>query len=303
MRFFSGMRSRNPLDPLNPRRRLVINEVTAVAVGYHVSEKIAEKAQEVEPEPKQKTVVAALPEVDRLSFENYLKKNIAPELTLAQAVERSLKKNASLSVKQAKVEEDRQDRDRMLTELFPQVQGHVGYMRVDENAAQRSFETLPLDRTSASVALRQLIFSDPVITKLRAANKNVDSALFKEESLRLDVAAQTQKRYIACLAGAALYWIREYNLKLTQQNLETARQRRAAGTAGPQEVYRWEAQEAQNRSQVLSSQSALQRTVVGLNRIMGEPQNQIWTRQFHGCKHSVGKATGRLEGESLLCLV
>jgi len=281
MRFFSGMRSRNPLDSLNPRRKLVINEVTAVAVGYHVSEKVAEKAQEVEPEPKQKTVVAALPEVDRVPFENYLKKHGAPELTLAQAVERTLKKNASLSAKQAGVEEDRQDRDRMLTELFPQIRGNVGYTRVDENLAQRSFETIPLDRSSGSVALRQLIFSDPVITKLRAANKNVDSALFKEESFRLDVAAQTQERYIDCLAAAALYWIREYNLKLTQQNLETARQRKVAGTAGPQEVYRWESQEAQDRSRVLSAQSALQRAMVGLNRIMGENQNQIWAFQDH----------------------
>ncbi len=288
MRFFSGMRSRNPLDSLKPRRKLMINELTAVAVGYHVSEKVAEKAQEVEPEPKQKTVVAALPEVDRVPFENYLKKKSAPELTLAQAVKRGLKKNASLSVKQAEVEEDQQDRDRLLTELFPQVRGNVGYTRVDENLAQRSFETIPLDRSSAGVALRQLIFSDPVISKLRAANKNVDSALFKEEALRLDVAAQTQERYIDCLAAAALYWIREYNLKLTQQNLETARQRKAAGTAGPQEVYRWESQEAQDRSRVISAQSALQRAMVGLNRIMGENQNQIWAFQDHRGVHIDG---------------
>ena len=288
MRFFSGMRIRNPLDSLKPRRKLMINEATAVAVGYHVSEKMAEKAEEIEPEPKQKTVVAALPEVDRVPFENYLKKKSAPELTLAQAVKRGLKKNASLSVKQAEVEEDQQDRDRLLTELFPQVRGNVGYTRVDENLAQRSFETIPLDRSSAGVALRQLIFSDPVISKLRAANKNVDSALFKEEALRLDVAAQTQERYIDCLAAAALYWIREYNLKLTQQNLETARQRKAAGTAGPQEVYRWESQEAQDRSRVISAQSALQRAMVGLNRIMGENQNQIWSFEDHRGVHIDG---------------
>ena len=288
MRFFSGMWSRNPLDSLKPRRRLMINEETAVAVGYHVSEKVAEEAQEVEPEPEQKTVVAALPEVDRLPFEHYLKKESAPELTLVQAVERAIKKNARLSVKQAEVEEDRQDRDRFLTELFPQIKGRMGYSRVDENQAQRSFEATPLQRSSASVALRQLIFSDPVISKLRAANKNVDSSLFKEESQRLDVAAEAQEGYIDCLAAAALYWIREYNLKLTQQNLETARQRKTSGMAGPQEIYRWEAQQAQARSQVLTAQSVLQRTMVGLNRIMGETQNQIWAFQNHRCAHLGG---------------
>jgi len=279
MRFFSGRRLRNTLDPLKPRRKLIINEATAVAIGYHLSQKVVEEAKEIEPEPVKETVLAAMPAVDRLPFSTYLKKKGAPELTLAQAVERALKKNASLSVKQAKVEEDRQDRDRMLTELFPQIRGQMGYRRVDSNIAQRSFGMFPSERTSAGLALRQLIYSDPVISQLRAANKNVDSALFRQESLRLDVAARTQELYIDCLSAASQFWIKEHNLRLTRQNLETARQRKTAGTAGPQEVYRWEAQEAQDRSQVNRSQSALQSSMVGLNRIMGENQNQIWTFQ------------------------
>ena len=288
MRFFSGMGSRNPLESLKPKRKLQINENTAALVKYRVSEAVAEKAREVEPEPPQKSVVAALPEVDRLPLNHYLKKKETPELTLTQAVERALKKNASLSVKQAAVEEDRQDRDRVLTELFPQVRGQMGYMRVDQNIAQRSFGMFPEERSSAGIALRQLIFSDPVISQLRAANKGVDSALFREESLRLDVGASTQKRYMDCLAAAALFWIREYNLKLTQQNLKTARDRKAAGTAGPQEVYRWETQEAQDRSQVVKSRSALQSAVVGLNRIMGEEQNRIWSFKNSRASHLQG---------------
>ena len=277
MRFFSGRRLRSTLDPLKPRRELMINEATAIAIGYHLSQKVAEEAQEIEPEPVKETVLAAMPEVDRLPFSSYLKKKGAPELTLAKAVELALEKNASLSVKQAKVDEDRQDRNRMLTELFPQIRGQVGYMRVDSNIAQRSFGMFPQERTSAGLALRQLIYSDPVISQLRAANKNVDSALFREEALRLDVAARTQELYMDCLSAASQFWIKEHNLLLTRQNLETARQRKAAGTAGPQEVYRWEAQEAQDRSQVVRSQSALQSSMVGLNRIMGEDQHLIWT--------------------------
>jgi outer membrane protein len=279
MRFFSGMGSRNPLESLKPKRKLTINETTAALVKYHLSDAVVEKAREVEPETTKKSVVGALPEVDRLPLDHYLKKNKTPELTLAQAVERALKNNASLSVKQAKVEEDRQDRDRLLTELFPQVRGQVGYMRVDRNIAQRSFGMFPQDRTSAGIALSQLIYSDPVISRLRAANKGVDSALFREASHRLDVGALTQELYMDCLSAAALYWIREYNLKLTQQNLQTARDRKAAGTTGPREVYRWETQEAQDRSQVIKSQSALQSVMVGLNRIMGEEQNRIWSFQ------------------------
>jgi len=277
MRLFSGVRPRGPLDRMSPQRRLMINEDTAGATGYRVSEKLAEEAEEVEPAPAQKTVVKALPEVDRLPFEHHLKKTGAPELALAQAVERAIQQNARLSVKQAEVEEDQQDRDHALTELFPQITGQVGYQRVDENTALRSFEAIPLQRSSASVALKQLIFSDPVITHLRAANKNLDSALFKETSERLDVAERAQGHYIDCLSAAALYWIREYNLNLTRQNLETARQRKAAGTAGPQEVYRWETQEAQDRSQLLAAQSDLQLAMVALNRIMGENQRRIWS--------------------------
>jgi len=173
----------------------VINEVTAVAVGYHVSEKIAEKAQEVEPEPKQKTVVAALPEVDRLPFENYLKKHSAPELTLAQAVERTLKKNASLSVKQARVEEDRQDRDRLLTELFPQIRGKVGYMRVDENLAQRSFETIPLEQ-EADTWLEGIKARDSRALKLLKSSSELYHGLL--------MFSHNSKKYFPCGAGMGL---------------------------------------------------------------------------------------------------
>lgn len=279
MRFFSGMKSRNPLERLTPKRKLQINETTALAVKYHVTERVAETAEEITPEPPVKSVVAALPEVDRLPLDHHLKKNSTQGLTLAQAVERALKNNASLSVKEAKVEEDRQDRNRVLTELFPQIQGNAGYLRLDQNIAQRSFGTLPQERSSAGFALKQLIFSDPVITRLRAANRGVESALFEEASKRLDVAANTQERYMDCLAAAALYWIREYNLKLTEQNLKTARERKAAGTAGPQEVYRWETQAAQDKSRLMNAQSALQQSMVALNRIMGEKQHQIWRFQ------------------------
>ncbi len=45
MRFFSGRRLRNILDPLKPRRKLMINEETAVAIGYHLSQKVVEEAR------------------------------------------------------------------------------------------------------------------------------------------------------------------------------------------------------------------------------------------------------------------
>ncbi|MCF8083241.1 MAG: TolC family protein [Deltaproteobacteria bacterium] len=288
MHLLSGRPIKASINPLTPGQKLMINEDTAAAVGYHVSPKVAEEAREVEPVPEHKSVTAALPEVERLPFEQHLKKAGVPKLTLAQAVQRALENNARLSIKQAEVEEDRQDRDRVLTELFPQIKGQVEYRRVDENAAKRSFETTALERSTGGVLLRQLIFSDPVISRLRAANRSVDSAQFKEASQRLDVAARTQKRYIDCLAAAAVYWIREYNLNLTRQNLKTAKDRQAAGTGGPQEVYRWEAQEAQDRSQVLTAQSALERAMVGLNRIMGEDQQQIWA--FEDCRDT------RMEG-------
>ncbi len=276
MRFFSGMKARNPLEKVKPKRKLEINEATALAVKYRITETVAREAEEVAPEPPKKSVIAALPEVDRLPLDHYLKKGSTEGLTLAQAVERALKNNASLSVKQAKVEEDRQDRNRVLTGLFPQIRGEAGYLRVDENLAQRSFGALPQQRSSAGFALKQLIFSDPVISKLRAANRGVESALFEEESKRLDVAANAQEFYMDCLAAAALYWIRDYNLKLTQQNLQTARERKAAGTAGPQEVYRWETQAAQDRGQLINAKSTLERAMVALNRIMGEKQDRIW---------------------------
>ncbi|MFP3910593.1 MAG: TolC family protein [Desulfobacteraceae bacterium] len=282
MRLISGRPIKASIDAVTTPKKLVINEDTAAAVGYHVSPKVAQEAREVEPVPEQKSVTAALPEVERLPFEEHLKKAGAPKLTLAQSVQRALENNARLSIKEAEVEEDRQDRDRVLTELFPQIKGQVGYRRVDENAAKRSFETTALERSTGGILLRQLIFSDPVISRLRAANRSVDSAQFKEASQRLDVAARTQKRYIDCLAAAAVYWIREYNLNLTRQNLKTARDRQTAGTGGPQEVYRWEAQEAQDHSQVLTAQSALERAMVGLNRIMGENQQQIWA--FEDCR-------------------
>ncbi|MEW5734865.1 MAG: TolC family protein [Thermodesulfobacteriota bacterium] len=266
--FLENPKSAKVSGVFTPSPRLAIDESAAAAVGYTVSWKTAEEADVVAPgRPAALGLPAGASSMD-------LPVSVAlaggEPLSLQSAVERAVQKNAGLKSSMAGVEVKRQEKNLVLTQLLPQVEGQAGYVRVDENQAQRSMEFTPLWQTTAGVNLSQVLFSDPVISGLRAAGRVVEAASLSLEATKLDIAFAAAGLYLDCLEAGSGLAIAQLNLDLTEENLATARERVAAGSAGQQEVFRWEARKAQAQRDVLAARAGWENALMALNVIMGE---------------------------------
>jgi len=65
--------------------------------------------------------------------------------------------------------------------------------------------------------------------------------------------------------------IQRDNLRLTRRNLGMARKRLQIGYAGPQEVYRWESQLANNQKDIIAAQWELKKAKAALNLMRNQP--------------------------------
>lgn len=260
-----------------PAPELTIGEAAARAVGYDPSWKTVENAEVVGAETTE-----ALPGAEGVlvmpatNLSRTVRSPGAPELSLRQAVSRALSQNAGLAAARSAQEERNQDKNLVMTQLFPQVGGQLGYQQVDDNQAERSLEFIPLHQTTGGVSVSQLIFSDPVISDLRAALRDVEAGKWELAARTLDLAQAAENLYLDCLASGAEYAIAQFNLGVTIQNLDLAVKMKEAGAVGAREVYRWEVQKAQDQRSVLSARSMLEYSLLGLNRIMGSPQSERW---------------------------
>ena len=100
--------------------------------------------------------------------------------------------------------------------------------------------------------------------------------------MQLDVAAQGAISYLNVLKSKTTEGIQKENLRLTRINLELARVRVAVGQARRDEVYRWEAEIARSRNNVLGSQAKRRQAKIGLNRILYRPLEEEFRTQEAG---------------------
>ncbi|MBD3379601.1 MAG: hypothetical protein GF408_03965 [Candidatus Omnitrophica bacterium] len=195
-------------------------------------------------------------------------------LSYKKAVKLAEKKNIDLAVKKQQVEIVRQQRDRELTGLLPQVELDIQHSRIDSNKAEADSEPETSWKTGAT--LSQLIFSDPVLSAYRSAAEMVESRRLEREALRLDVAESTESFFIRCLTAEAFLEIELDNLSLSRENLSIARTRRRVGVSGRSDVYRWRSRIAGEEISVLERDRTLKSSLIALNKVMGVTQKSQW---------------------------
>lgn len=200
-------------------------------------------------------------------------------LTMEKAIEIAVEKNIGLAIKQTEVEASRQSRNLAISTLLPRVEGNSQYYQVDKDRAEVSGGSQPEDRTTIGASATQVLFNDALISQYRAAKRVYDGEIDGMESSRLDVIENSAKAYLQYLQAMTLLRIAAKNLNLTRSNLVLARLRHKVGSAGPEEVYRWESQEATDTSDLLSVATEVEKARIYLNQILGEDQSKLWNPQ------------------------
>lgn len=160
--------------------------------------------------------------------------------------------------------------------LLPQGESTVDYNQVDRDRAVSSLGFLPQHQTTANFLFSQVLFDDELWANYRASRREFRSTAYLQDSTRLDSMLTGGTRFIQLLSSLALLRIEGENLSLTQDNLEMARLRFEVGMSGLDEVYRWEAQEAQQRGLVFQRIAEVQNALVALNQSLNMPQDKLW---------------------------
>lgn len=160
--------------------------------------------------------------------------------------------------------------------LLPRIEGGASYERVDDerNAVRNGFA--PRSQTSLDLRATQMIYDDSRVTEFRQSRRELDAARERSAAVELSIMEEAALAYIDVLSVQSLLRIEEENLRITEKNLELARIRREVGTAGPEEVLRFQSEKAQQQSTLWSTRHRLSASINRLNVALGLDPGKRW---------------------------
>ena len=200
----------------------------------------------------------------------------APKLDIAQAMKLALANNFDRKISQENVASARASVEQARGPVLPQVSVGVNYQQVNEDqyAVEAGFS--PEKQTALSLNASQMIYNDTQVTAVRSSRRQFEAAQESDKSVALDIASQVGLAYIKVLSILSNLEIAEDNLRITRENLEIARIRRSVGTSGPEEILRFESEEAQQESELWSQRNRLHSAMNDLNQVLGESPDRSW---------------------------
>ncbi len=234
--------------------RMLINARTAMAIGYSPSAEIKVMAN--------------------FLYEEALKSDL-PTLNLPQTLKLVEDGNISLSISDAEVETSLNEKLITRGSLLPQINAEGSYNRFNPRGEALK-EVLPDAMSVVSVSLSQMIYDDRLISNFRSSDRMYEARQQKRETVRLEAMASGGNAYLVLVLANLFAQIEVDNVHLTRDNLELARLRVDVGYSGKDEVYRWQAELAQNQSSLIRSEADIETRQIGLNQVLGLDQYRRW---------------------------
>ncbi len=203
-------------------------------------------------------------------------------IDLSRAVSMALSANFDLQIQNEVTEISRQIRNISRSNMLPRINSNYQRVEVDSTRASApagspiAGSITPRVQQTAGITVNQMIYNDEIVSGYRSARKSFNSALEDQEAVKLNIIESTTVAYLQLLSARSILSIARDNLAVTQSNLQLARLRRQVGDSGPQDVFRFEAQEASDRSQVAEAEAQTEIARVALNQILNVDLNREW---------------------------
>jgi len=236
-------------------RRLVINGRTAAALGMTLPGRVRAFAN--------------------VLHEDALQPAGSP-LSLDGAMRMAQETNLTLAMQTAETEGSRHDANRTRSSLLPQVGLGAAYQGIGPE--DRNF--LPWEKSfEGRVSVSQMLYDDAFISDYRSSKEVYEGREDELENVRQRSMARGASAYLRFSLATILYRIEASNVRLTEDNLELAQVRYETGYSGRDEVFRWRAELAQRRSDLLVAEQQVETGRVELNQILGVDQTRRWHPQ------------------------
>jgi outer membrane protein TolC len=206
-------------------------------------------------------------------------------LTVADAVRRALEHNLGLILAEQRRDESGGARLRALSELLPNVNGHLSASREQINLEAFGFPLPPgfppvvgpFNVYDARVLLSQTIVDLHALNDARAEAHNVDAARFDVKDARDIVILVSANAYSRSVAAAARVESARAQMETAQALSRQAADLKQSGLVAGIEVLRADVQLDTTRQRLTASQADLDRAKLQLARIIGLPPGQAFT--------------------------
>ena len=234
--------------------RLLINGRTAGAIGYFPSAEMKVLAQFI--------------------HEQDLEESTTP-LNFAQTLKMAEEGNVTLSITDTRVETSLRDQQRARSFLLPQINAGANYNRIKPRS-ETFEEFLPDAFSIVGVTVSQMLYDDKIVSDLRSSSRQYEAEQHKREIVRLNALTRAGEAYLNLVLTYLFSRIEGDNVRLTEDNLELSRLRVDVGYSGRDEVFRWQAELAQNQSTLIESMAGIESRQINLNQVLGIEQNLRW---------------------------
>ncbi len=228
---------------------LALNMETARAIGWSPAWKLTAEADLLNEEPA----------------------GAAREYNLVSGVQAALSGNLDLSEKERSLRASAQNVPAATANLLPQVDAKTLATSISKELAS-SFQ--PERLWTGSIVVNQLVYDEMAHANVEIQQRLQEGLEHEYDEFELDIIQLAADAYFNVLRAKAFESIQRANLHKTRANLEIARVREEAGVAGPGEVYRWEAQAAQNRIDVINAGSLRRAAEFQFNRVLNRPEQE-----------------------------
>lgn len=225
-------------------------------------------------------VVGVCPTVARAQAPEHMEPEL--RLSLRDAIQSALENNNTVRLLKERIAAAQAQADQSFGALMPNVSGFVNQRNQTVNLAAFGIprdrvallgipgaRTDPFDIFDARGSLVQNIFSLSLIQRWRAAKSGVVVADLEAEITKRDTTATVGLLYVEALRAEAAVKAKQANVKLGQELLKLAQDRKTAGVATGLDVTREEVQLENERQQLLVAQNDVETSKLNLTRALG----------------------------------
>ena len=234
-------------------------------------------------------------------------------LSIGDAIERALAHNLGVLTAEDSAEHARGERRRTLSELLPNVNGHVSETRQKVNLAAFGFPLPagipsvvgPFDVFDARVGVSQSVFDLGAINDARAQAHDVLAARYTVKSARDLVVLVAANLYLRALAESARADSADAQLKTAQALFDQAGDLKQSGLVAGIDVLRAQVQLSTEQQRATAAHNEFEKSKLQLARVIGLPLGQAFTLVRRSCPYAPvpdddarGGARSRLQGAS-----
>jgi outer membrane protein TolC len=219
------------------------------------------------------------------SFVNRKDGNQGATLTIQQAVLGAIEGSNSLKAKAAATTGALETKRMAKDALGPRLAATYRHQQVDRDRAEIAGVVLPETSVKAGLLFEQALIDTEAWSRAKAAREAYLAANYQEKAARLELVERASLSYLQHLSALALVRIAEENLASTAQNMELARLRQRTGSAGPEEILRFQSAEAQQRADLARARAQLEQARVALSRACSIDPDQAWKTEELSLDH------------------